>query len=368
MTPKTAKSSKASKTETASKTKKTATTEKAKPDKKTGAAKTTKPAPPKVKPKAVKVIAKAKPVKTTKRKATRIKAKGVHKAKPGKIAKKRKVTPIKKVKPEKKTIEKPKEGKFIAGAKEVNIYSVAGKSLRKQKLPVAFDEEFRLDLIRRAVKAARANRRQAYGPNPRAGMSHPSSTWGKGRGVARVQRQVSGRTAVESPNNVGGRRAHPPTVEKVWTEKVNKKERLKARRAALAAITDSDLVTNRGHKFDDKITLPLILEDEFEKINKTKDAMEVFKKVGVYHDILRAEYGVHIRAGKGKSRGRKYRRPKSVLIIATDRSMIRKGIGNLTGVDVVVPEKLSVEDLAPGGDPGRLTIITEGALKIMGNW
>jgi large subunit ribosomal protein L4e len=361
MTPKAKTTSKSTKT---SKTTKTATAEKAKPkpkpDKKASTTKTTKPAPAKAKPKAAKEKVKVKLVKTTKRKATKIKAKGVHKPKPGKT--------VKKVKIEKKAVVKPKEVKFIAGAKEVNLYSVAGKSLRKQKLPAAFDEEFRLDLIRRAVKAAQANRRQPYGPNPRAGMSHPSSTWGKGRGVARVQRQVSGRTAVESPGNVGGRRAHPPTVEKVWEEKVNKKERLKARRAALAAITDSDLVTNRGHKFDDKITLPLILEDEFEKINKTKDALEIFKKVGVYNDILRAEYGVHIRAGKGKSRGRKYRRPKSVLIIATDRTMIKKGIGNLTGVDVVIPEKLSVEDLAPGGDPGRLTIITEGALKIMGNW
>jgi large subunit ribosomal protein L4e len=261
-----------------------------------------------------------------------------------------------------------KPGKFVAGTKEVNLYSTAGKSLKKIKLPTAFDEIYRRDLIRRAVKAARANRRQPYGPSPNAGMSHPSSTWGKGRGVARVQRQVSGRRAVESPNNVGGRRAHPPTVEKVWAEKINKKERKKARRAALAAISDSNIVTDRGHKFDKKISLPLILEDGFEKINKTKTAIEVFEKLGVYDDIVRARDGKHIRAGKGKSRGRKFRTPKSILIISQNNTELVKGTGNLSGIDVVTPSNLSVEDLAPGGDPGRLTIITESALKMIGEW
>ena len=35
----------------------------------------------------------------------------------------------------------------------------------------------------------------------------------------------------------------------------------------------------------------------------------------IYEDVLRATNGKHIRAGKGKSRGRKYKIPKSILII-----------------------------------------------------
>jgi large subunit ribosomal protein L4e len=127
-------------------------------------------------------------------------------------------------------------------------------------------------------------------------------------------------------------------------------------------------VANRGHKFDKKFSLPLILEDEFEKVNKTKKALEIFRNLGVYDDVFRAGNGKHIRAGKGKSRGRKYRRPKSLLIVASDYSELKKGVGNLIGIDIVTPYTLSVEDLAPGGDPGRLTIITESALKLMGNW
>jgi large subunit ribosomal protein L4e len=356
MTPATKGEKKADSVKAAKSSKSTKATKKSEKAKKT-ATKQTKPKATKketkpVKPKVIKRRAEKKRTKKTK----------AGKAKTEKLEKK---TVAKKVSPIPKT---PKQVKFIPGSKEVNLYSIAGKSLRKVKLPIAFDETYRLDLIRRTVKAARANRRQPYGPAPGAGMSHPSSTWGKGRGVARVQRLVDGRRAVESPNNVGGRRAHPPTVEKVWAEKINKKERKKARRAALAALTDPELVINRGHKFDKKISLPLVLEDNFEKVNKTKNALEIFKKIGVYDDLLRARNGKHIRAGKGKSRGRKYRKPKSILIVASNNTELRKGMGNLIGIDVVSPNELSVEHLAPGGDPGRLTIITESALKIMGDW
>ena len=51
-----------------------------------------------------------------------------------------------------------------------------------------------------------------------------------------------GRTAVESPGNVGGRRAHPPRPEKNWAKKVNKKERRRARNSALSATSEPDLI------------------------------------------------------------------------------------------------------------------------------
>ena len=47
---------------------------------------------------------------------------------------------------------------------KVPIYSVKGKQSKSSAtLPDAFSEPIRLDLIRRAVRAARANKRQAYG-------------------------------------------------------------------------------------------------------------------------------------------------------------------------------------------------------------
>ena len=49
---------------------------------------------------------------------------------------------------------------------KVPIYSANGElSKNKIDLPNAFGDPIRVDMIRRAVKAARANRRQSYGPS-----------------------------------------------------------------------------------------------------------------------------------------------------------------------------------------------------------
>jgi large subunit ribosomal protein L4e len=276
----------------------------------------------------------------------------------------------------KKPVEKTKKAK--AGKKKikkkpkadgkVNLYSIDGKSKKKIQLPGVFFTDVRTDLIQRAHKASRANRRQPYGPSPRSGMSHSTSTWGKGRGVARVQRLSQGRTAVESPGNVGGRRAHPPRPERIWYEKINRKEKKKARNSALSATKEPDLVTLRGHKFDESITVPLIVEKSFEKINTVKEAIDTLKKLGVEDDLVRAKEGVHVRAGRGKMRGRRFRKPKSLLLIVTKTKSAQRGFGNLTGVEITTPNGLSIENLAPGGMPGRLTLITEGALKQMEGW
>lgn len=197
-------------------------------------------------------------------------------------------------------------------------------------------------------------------------MRHSVSTWGKGRGVSRVQRLKQGRTAAESPNNVGGRRAHPPYPEHKLGKKINKKERLKARRSALAAVSDLDLVIARGHKFNRKLTLPIIVSDHFEMIQKTKKVVDSLNGIGVYSDVIRAENGRHIRAGKGKMRGRRFRTPCSILIIVNDKESVGKAAQNLSGIDVVTPLEVNTEVLAPGGSPGRLTVISQGALKELG--
>jgi large subunit ribosomal protein L4e len=282
-------------------------------------------------------------------------------AKPKKATKKKKEGKPARPKAEKKK-GKPKK------PTKVNLYSTAGKSKKKIDLPKVFFVEIRTDLIRRAVVASQANRRQPYGPNPNAGMRHAVVTWGKGRGVARVQRLTSGRTAAESPNVVGGRRAHPPRPEHDWSLKINKKERKKARYSAVSATKDKKLVIQRGHKFDDSLTVPIVVDDSIEKIETAKEAMTTLKKLGVEDDLIRAKSGIHIRAGKGKMRGRRFKKPKSLLIVVKDKRKAQRGFGNLPGIDVTTPENLNIELLAPGGMPGRLTIFTEGALKQLEGW
>ena len=81
----------------------------------------------------------------------------------------------------------------------VNIYSVKGDIVKSVELPSAFSADYRPDIIHRAAIAEQANRRQPYGPSPKAGMRHAVSQWGKGRGTSRVQRLTQGNKAAESP-------------------------------------------------------------------------------------------------------------------------------------------------------------------------
>jgi large subunit ribosomal protein L4e len=164
---------------------------------------------------------------------------------------------------------------------------------------------------------------------------------------------------------VGGRRAHPPKVERNWKEKMNKKENQLARNSALAATAAKEIVTKRGHRFDEKVTLPIVIEDGFENIKKTKEVVEILEKIGINSDILRSANGKHVRAGKGKMRGRRYRVPKSLLIVSL-KEELKKSSENLSGVDITKPHQLNIELLAPGGIAGRLTIITKSALTKLG--
>ena len=248
---------------------------------------------------------------------------------------------------------------------KVNVYGIDGSSNTKIDLPEVFDTPFRPDIIRKSFNVTHSNQRQPYGADVLAGTKQATASVGKCRGMSRVPRLTQGRRAALAPCVVGGRRAHPPKAEKNWKEKMNKKEKQLAKNSAIAATANKGIVTKRGHKFDEKITLPVIVDDEFETIKKTKNMITTLEKIGVYDDVLRAENGKHIRAGKGKVRGRKYKTPKSVLIVST-KDDVQKSSRNLSGVDVVKPSQINIELLAPGGEAGRLTIISKSALKDIG--
>ncbi len=271
----------------------------------------------------------------------------------------------KKIKAESEEAE-PAAHKVAPG--KLMVYDLEGKVAGEADLPEAFKSEYRPDVIRRAVTAIEANKRQPYAPSPTAGMRHSVETWGKGRGVSRVQRMKDGSTAAQSPNNVGGRRAHPPKVEKDLGKKINRKELALARFAALTATSRPELVRARGHKFDEKLTVPVIVKDEFEAIKSTQDMVKALDSIGVYDDILRAENGKNVRAGRGKMRGRRYRIPKSILVVLSEDCKGWRSIRNLPGVDVATPVSLNASLLAPGGDPGRLMVVSEKALQALGAW
>ena len=244
---------------------------------------------------------------------------------------------------------------------KANIIDLAGNGKGQVELPSVFEEEYRPDIIKRAVLAAQANRLQPYGPHFYAGMNTSAQSWGPGHGVSRVPRLKNGRKAAGIPMAVGGRRSHAPQPEADRSEKINIKERRKAIRSAIAATASPGLVAARGHKFSRE--LPVVAEDALESLKKTSEVIKFLTAAGLYDDVTRAKLGRHIRAGKGKLRGRKYKGRKSLLIVAAVDQGLGKAARNLPGVDFITVERLNAELLAPGTRAGRLTVWTESSLQ-----
>lgn len=249
---------------------------------------------------------------------------------------------------------------------KANVLDIKGNVVEKIELPSVFEEEYRPDIIRKAVQSIQSHRRQPYGVNPLAGVDVSVENWGPGRGVARVPRLKSGRRAAKVPQAITGRAPHPPKVQKVWNEKINRKENKKAIRSAIAATMVEDIVKGRNHLFEG--ALPKVIVDEAESISKTKDLIDLFIAIGVYQDVERAKRRKRVRAGRGKSRGRKYKRKKSLLLVVGDDKGVIKAGRNLPGVDVIGVKNLNVELLAPGTHPGRLTVWTKSAIEHLEGW
>ncbi len=240
---------------------------------------------------------------------------------------------------------------------KATVRNLDGDDAGEADLPEAFEAHPRPDLVKKAVLAAQANRKQDYGSDDYAGMRTPAESFGSGRGMAHVPRE--GGRARRVPQAVGGRRAHPPKAEKDRSLSINDKERRAAIQSAIAATADTDLVTERGHEFDEDIDLPLVVSDEFEDLTKTQEVVDVIEALGVAADVDRADDAT-VRAGKGTGRGRKRRRPTSILFVTSEEPS--RAARNLAGADVTTGREVNAEDLAPGAVPGRLTVWTESAL------
>ncbi len=244
-------------------------------------------------------------------------------------------------------------------------------------LPSHFKEEFRPDLIKRAVLSIQSHKRQPYGASPDAGKRASAKLSRRrrdykasyGHGISRVPRKILVRRGTRmiwvgavAPGTVGGRRAHPPKVEKIWWLSINEKERKKAIRSAIAATISKDLVIARGHLIPE--IYPFVLDDKFESMEKTKDFVKALEDLGLKDELYRVSK-VKIRAGKGKSRGRRYVIKKGPLIVISKSGKLSNSASNILGIDVVDVKSLNAELLAPGTKAGRLTLWTNSALNVL---
>ena len=253
------------------------------------------------------------------------------------------------------------------------IVSSSAQKMGEVMLPPQFSEPVDTALIKRSVEVLQASARQPYGAKKGAGLRASATLSRKrrdyrgsyGRGISRVPRKVMSHSGTQfnfvgavAPGMVGGRRAHPPVAEHDFTKKINKKENQKAIRSALAATVQQELVAKK-HSIPD--TYPFAVDNSFESIQKTKDAVLSLDKLGLQQELVRTSER-KIRAGKGKIRGRKYRTKKGLLIVVGEECPLLKATKNLPGVDAVIVHELNTQLLAPGAVPGRATIFTKSAL------
>lgn len=255
-----------------------------------------------------------------------------------------------------------------------DVLSLEGKQKSQIVLPEVFLTEYRPDLILRAFVAEQSWDRQPYGSDPRAGFRTTAEYYSRrreyyrltvNRGISRLPRQKRAGGGLGEvrrvPHSKGGHRAHPPKVEKDWAKKINKKEWILALNSAIAATVNQELASSdgRNHALGD-LKLPLIIENTFESIDKTKDVYAIFEKLGLADDVSRASVK---KTKEGRARTGKRRLRKSVLLVVSDECLAAKAAKNIAGVDVIDVDGLNIDLLAPGGHPGRLTLWTQGAIE-----
>lgn len=261
----------------------------------------------------------------------------------------------------------------------MKVIDLKGTEKGSINLPKQFSEEYRPDIIKRAVLALQTHKLQPYGTKIGAGARHAAYMSKRrqeyrtsyGRNQARTPRKIMtrqgehmNRRGANVPNAVGGRVAHPPKTQKVFAEKINNKERKKAIRSALYATTVREIVESRNHKLDEIKQLPIIVTDDIEKLTKTAEIKKALETFGLKSELLRAKEK-KVRPGRGKMRGRKYKKKTGPLIVASSKCELLKSANNIPGVEAVIVKDLNAELLAPGAQAGRLTIWSQAALKEM---
>lgn len=257
------------------------------------------------------------------------------------------------------------------------ILDIHGKEKGSIDLPRSFSAIVREDIIAKVLEAMKI--RQPYSPSPVGGKQHSASgkmkhhrhVWksGYGRGASRVPRKIMTRrgsqfnwVAAEIPNVRGGRRAHPPKIiSMINIKRINKKEMAIAMASALSATGNEKIVEQRYEKLRGKKVsdLPLVVESKIVSL-KTKDLISSLKKILGEKLIDVALKERSIRSGRGKLRGRKYKKNAGLLLVTGNDEKLKTNV-----IDVKNAKSLNVTDLAKGG-AGRLTIYTESAIKNLG--
>ena len=259
----------------------------------------------------------------------------------------------------------------------VKVFSTDGKGEEEIKLPEVFNTKVNYATLKKAFLAEQSEKFQLKYTDPMAGKRkvarltkrRRSYKTSYGRGLDRTPRKTLSKIGTNfsyagavAPNTVGGRQAHPPKAEKNLIKEINKKERRLAVKMGIAASADLSSVS-KFHKIEGIKELPIIISGNLESIKKTKDAVKMFSSIGLGTELERVMER-KIRSGKGKLRGRKYRKKLSIIIVTGKGEKVSKAFSN-TNTIIKSFNELSVSDVSQAGRPGRLVIWTKDAVEKM---
>ncbi len=254
-----------------------------------------------------------------------------------------------------------------AEERKIPVLGLDANVVGEIKLPKSFLAPLREDLVWKTFIHLQTHRLQPKGTFKGSGHKYSVESLGAGYGMARVSRITASGTGKHMAGGminfaVGGRPGHPPVPEKKIRKDLNEKEKHGALLVAVAFTGNKEAVKSRGHRIPDDLNLPLVVDDRIESLAKTRELKELLEKLGLSEELGRCKEK-KIRAGKGKRRGRKYKRRVGPLIVVSEDKGIKEAADNLPGVHVVRLKNLSVLHLAPGAKPGRLTIWSKSAFE-----
>jgi large subunit ribosomal protein L4e len=252
----------------------------------------------------------------------------------------------------------------------VSVYKADDPSEKSGTVPMpwALTTPLRPDLVRSVHTNVSKNKRQAYAVYAKAGYETAAESWGTGRAVARIPRVPGGgthRSGQGAFGNMcrGGGMFCPTKTWRRWHRRVNVKEKRHAVVSALAASSLPPLVMARGHRIGEISELPLVISDGAESVQKTKQALELLKKLGCEEELQKVSNSKKVRSGKGKMRNRRYVMRRGPLVVYNEDNGIVRAFRNIPGVETASVDSLNLLKVAPGGNFGRFIIYTEGAFK-----
>lgn len=250
---------------------------------------------------------------------------------------------------------------------KATVFDLEGKKKSEVEMPKVFDSKIREDIAAKCFEAEKE--KQPFSNYVEAGKRHSASgtishkrhDWkGQyGKGVSRVPRKRMWRrgdqfgfVGAETSGTRGGRRAHGPELNRK-PRKINRKESEIGFASGIAATTQEKFIVKRYANINEvKFATPVVISVS-EKM-KTKKIHDMFQKIfaGVYDGLVKTR---EVRAGRGKTRGRKYKENAGILIMQSNKENLK-----MKGFEVKHVGDVTIKDLYP---LGRVVVYTEKALE-----